>query len=111
MWKRRKSVGCRCSLERYKVTDKRDGTYEVHFKSVPSLECMLSVTIGGHHLEGSPVEVKVAKTLDIKKNIQRKIKIGGACYAVACESDGMLYAANHTKEILVIQGRSNDKKI
>ena len=90
---------------RGKVTDKRDGTYEVHFKSVPSLECMLSVTIGGHHIVGSPVEVKVAKTLDIQKmnKIQKEIKIGGACYAVACGSDGMLYAANdNTKEILVI---------
>ena len=34
--------------------------------------------------------------------IQKKIKIG-ACYALACEYDGMLYAANdNTKEILVI---------
>ena len=90
---------------RGKVTDKRDGTYEVHFKTVPSLDCMLSVTIGGHHVVGSPVEVKVAKPLDIKKmnEIQREIKIGGACYAVTCGSDGMFYAANHnTKEILVI---------
>ena len=90
---------------RGKVTDKRDGTYEVHFKSVPSLKCMLSVTIGGHHVVGSPVEVKVAKPLDIKKmsKIQKEIKIGGASYAVACGSDGMLYAANHdTKEIFVI---------
>ena len=96
---------------RVKVTDKRDGTYEVHFKSVPSLECMLSVTIGGHHVVGSPVEViggdhmKVAKPLDIKKmnKVQKEIKISGACYAVACGTDGMLYAANHdTKEILVI---------
>ena len=90
---------------RGKATDKRDGTYEVHFKCAPSLECMLSVTIGGHHVVGSPVEVKDAKTLDIKKinKVQRKIKIGGRCYAVACGSDGMLYAANHdTKEILVI---------
>ena len=92
---------------RGKVTDKRDGTYEVHFKSVPSLECMLSVTIRGHHVAGSPVEVKVAKPLDIKKinEIQKEIKIGGTCYAVACGSDGMLYAANHdTKEILLING-------
>ena len=92
---------------RGKVTDKRDGTYEVHFKSVPSLECMLSVTIGGHHVAGSPVEVKDAKPLDInyKKMIQKEIKIGGACYAVTCGSDGMLYAANHdSKEILVIDG-------
>ena len=90
---------------RGKVTDKRDGTYEVHFKSVPSLECMLSVTIGGHHIAGSPVEVKVAKPLDIKKmnEIQKEINIGGECFAVACGSDGMLYAANcNTKEILVI---------
>ena len=90
---------------RGKVTDKRDGTYEVDFKSAPSLECMLSVTIGGHHLAGSPVEVKVAKPLDIKKmnEIQKEIKIGGECYAVACGSDGMLYAANcNPKEILVI---------
>ena len=50
---------------RGKVTDKRDGTYEVHFKSVPSLKCILSVTIGGHHVVGSPLEVKVAKPLDI----------------------------------------------
>ena len=92
---------------RGKVTDKRDGTYEVHFKSVPSLECMLSVTIGGHHVVGSPVEVKVAKPLDIRKmnKIQKEIKIGGRCYAVACGSDGMLYAANdNTEEILVING-------
>ena len=90
---------------RGKVTDKRDGTYEVHFKSVPSLECMLNVTIGGHHVACSPVEVQIAKTLDIKKmnEIQKEIKIGGACYAVTCGSDGMLYAANHDKkEILVI---------
>ena len=90
---------------RGKVTGKRDGTYEVHFKSVPSLECMLSVTIGGHHIVGSPVEVKVAKTLDIKKmnKIQKEIKIGGTCFAVTCGTDGMLYAANYdAKEILVI---------
>ena len=90
---------------RGKATDKRDGTYEVHFKSVPSLECMLSVTIGGHHVVGSSIEVKVAKTLDIQKmnEIQKEIMIGGACYAVACGSDGMLYAAKYnTKEILVI---------
>ena len=93
---------------RGKVTDKRDGTYEVHFKSVPSLECMLSVTIGGHHVVDSPVEVKVAKPLDIQKmnKIQKKIKIG-PCYAVTCGSDGMLYAANlDTKEILVINRAS-----
>ena len=92
---------------RGKVTDKRDGTYKVHFKSVPSLECMLSVTIGGHHVAGSPVEVKVAKPLDIKKmnKIHKEIKIGEACFAVTCGSDGMLYSANHdTKEILVING-------
>ena len=96
---------------RGKVTDKRDGTYEVHFKSVPSLECMLSVTIGGHHVAGSPVyvELKDAKPLDINykkmNEIQKEIKIGGACYAVTCGSDGMLYAANHdTKEILLIDG-------
>ena len=92
---------------RGKVTDKRDGTYEVHFKSVPSLECMLSVTIGGHHVVGSPVEVKVAKPLDIRKmnKIQKQFKIGGECYAVAFGSDGMLYASNHdTKEILLING-------
>ena len=90
---------------RGKVTDKRDGIYEVHFKSVPSLECTLSVTIGGHHVAGSPVEVKVAKTLDIQKmnKVQKEIMIGGACYAVTCGSDGMLYAGNdNTKEILVI---------
>ena len=90
-----------------KVTDKRDGTYEVHFKTAPSIECMLSVTIGGHHVVDSPVEVKVAKPLDIKKlnKIQKEINIGCACHAVACESDGMLYAANYdTKEILVING-------
>ena len=116
---------------RGKVTDKRDGTYEVHFKSVPSLKCMLSVTIGGHHIVGSPVEVigghhavgspvevigghhvvgspveaKIAKPLNIKKmkKIQKEIKFGGACFVVACGSDGMLYAGNYnTKEILVI---------
>ena len=92
---------------RGKVTDKRDGTYEVHFKSVPSFKCMLSVTIGGHHIVGSPVEVKIAKPLDIKKiyEFQKEIKIGGTCYAIACGSDGMLYAANHdSKEILVVNG-------
>ena len=90
---------------RGKVTDKRDGTYEVHFKSAPSLKCMLSVTIGGHHVAGSPVEVKVAKPLDIRKMsiIHKEIKIGEACFTVTCGSDGMLYSANHdTKEILVI---------
>ena len=59
------------------------------------------------HVVGSPVEVKVAKPLDIKKmsKILKEIKIGGACYAVACGSDGMLYAANdNTEEILVING-------
>ena len=92
---------------RGKVTDKRDGTYEVLFKSVPSLKCMLSVTIGGHHVVGSPVEVKVAKPSDIKEmnEIQKEKRIGEECYAVACGSDGMLYSANHdTKEILVING-------
>ena len=90
---------------RGKVTGKRDGTYEVHFKSVPSLECMLSVTIGGHHVVGSPVEVKIVKTLANRTMsiIQKEIKIGGTCFAVTCGSDGMLYAANHdTKEILAI---------
>ena len=92
---------------RGKVTGKRDGTYEVHFKSVPSLKCMLSVTIGGHHIVGSPVEVKDAKPLNIKKiyEFQKEIKIGGTCYAIACGSDGMLYAGNHdSKEILVVNG-------
>ena len=42
------------------VADMRDGTYEVQFASVPSEKCYLSVTIGGHDVAGSPVEVKVA---------------------------------------------------
>ena len=41
-----------------KVTDKRDGTYEVQFKSIPSEKYHLSVTVGGHDVAGSPVEVK-----------------------------------------------------
>ena len=63
--------------------------------------------IGGDHVYvvGSPVEAKIAKPLNIKKmkKIQKEIKFGGACFVVACGSDGMLYAGNHdTKEILVI---------
>ena len=90
-----------------KVTDKRDGTYEVHFKSVPSLECILKVTIGDHHVVGSPVEVKIVKPLHIRtmNKVQKGIRINGACYAVTCGSEGMLYAANYdTNEILVING-------
>ena len=68
---------------------------------------MLSVTIGGHLYRTVRYVVNVAKPLDIKKmnKIQREIKIGGVCYAVACGSDEMLYSANQdTKEILVING-------
>ena len=38
------------------VSDKRDGTYKVQFKSIPAEIYLLSVTIGGHHIAGSPVD-------------------------------------------------------
>ena len=38
------------------VSDKRDGTYEVQFKSIPAEMYLLSVTISGHHIAGSPVD-------------------------------------------------------
>ena len=38
------------------VSDNRDGTYEVQFKSIPAEMYLLSVTIGGHHIAGSPVD-------------------------------------------------------
>ena len=41
------------------VADMRDGIYEVQFASVPSEKCHLSVTVGGHDVVGSPVEVKI----------------------------------------------------
>ena len=75
-----------------KVADMRDGTYEVQFASAPSEKCHLSVTVGGHDVTGSPVEVKVVGAGEITA-VKQKFKHppGSRYLGVAVGPDGLLY--------------------
>ena len=54
------------------VTDNRDGTYEVQFKSIPAEMYLLSVTIGDHHIAGSPVDCNALKEdMTVKDGVKK----------------------------------------
>ena len=82
-----------------KVGDMRDGTYEVQFARVPSKKCHLNVTVGGHDVAGSPVEVKVigADAISAVKQPQKlehPLGPGDKYLGVAVSPDGLLYCSD-----------------
>ena len=90
------------------VADLRDGTYEVQFASVPSEKCHLSVTVGGHDVAGSPVEVKVVGGSGITAVKQEFKHPSGSRYlGVAVGLDGLLYCSDNNGQVTIlnIQGQ------
>ena len=86
-----------------KVADMRDGTYEVQFASVPSEKCHLSVTVGGHDVAGSPVEVKVVGGSVITAVKQEfKHPLGSLYYGVAVGPDGLLYCSDVRGQVTIL---------
>ena len=86
-----------------KVADMRDGTYEVQFASVPSEKCHLSVTVGGHDVAGSPVEVKVVGGSVITAVKQEfKHPSGFEYYGVAVGPDGLLYCSDNNGQVTIL---------
>ena len=86
-----------------KVADMRDGTYEVQFASVPSEKCHLSVTVGGHDVAGSPVEVKVvgASVITVVKQ-EFKHPSGSRYLGVAVGPDGLLYCSDVRGQVTIL---------
>ena len=86
-----------------KVADMRDGTYEVQFASVPSEKCHLSVTVGGHDVAGSPVEVKVVGVSVIAAVKQEFEHPSGSQYlGVAVGPDGLLYCSDNNGQVTIL---------
>ena len=86
-----------------KVADMRDGTYEVQFASVPSEKCHLSVTVGGHDVAGSPVEVKVVGGSVITAVKQEFKHPSGSRYLdVAVGPDGLLYCSDDNGQVTIL---------
>ena len=86
-----------------KVADMRDGTYEVQFASVPSEKCHLSVSVGGHDVAGSPVEVEVVGTSVITAVKQEfKHPSGSLYYGVAVGPDGLLYCSDNNGQVTIL---------
>ena len=86
-----------------KVADMRDGTYEVQFASVPSEKCHLSVTVGGHDVAGSPVEVKVVGGSVITAVKQEFKHPSGSQYlGVAVGPDGLLYCSDNRGQVTIL---------
>ena len=86
-----------------KIADMRDGTYEVQFASVPSEKCHLSVTVGGHDVAGSPVEVKVVGGSVITAVKQEfKHPSGSEYYDVAVGPDGLLYCSDYNGQVTIL---------
>ena len=86
-----------------KVVDMRNGTYEVQFASVPSEKCHLSVTVGGHDVAGSPVEVKVfgASVITAVKQ-EFKHPSGSGYLGVAIGPDGLLYCSDNSGQVTIL---------
>ena len=86
-----------------KVADMRDGTYEVQFASVPSEKCHLSVTVGGHDVAGSPVEVKVVcgSVITVVKQ-EFKHPSGSEYLGVAVGPDGLLYCSDINGQVTIL---------
>ena len=86
-----------------KVADMRDGTYEVQFASVPSEKCHLSVTVGGHDVAGSPVEVKVVGASIITAVKQDfKHPLGYKYLGVAVDPYGLLYCSDSRGQVTIL---------
>ena len=86
-----------------KVADMRDGTYEVQFASVPSEKCHLSVTVGGHDVAGSPVEMKVVGASGITEVKQEFKHPSGSQYlGVAVGPDGLLYCSDNRGQVTIL---------
>ena len=86
-----------------KVTDMRDGTYEVQFASVPSDKCHLSVTVGRHDVAGSPVEMKVVGGSVITAVKQEFKHPSGSRYlGVAVGPDGLLYCSDNNGQVTIL---------
>ena len=86
-----------------KVADMRDGTYEVQFASVPSEKCHLSVTVGGHDVAGSPVEVKVVGGSGITA-VKQEFKHPSDYHycSVAVDPDGLLYCSDNNGQVTIL---------
>ena len=86
-----------------KVADMRDGTFEVQFASVSSEKCHLSVTVGGHDVAGSPVEVKVVGGSVITAVKQEfKHPAGSKYLGVAVGPDGLLYCSDNRGQMTIL---------
>ena len=86
-----------------KVADMRNGTYEVQFVSVPSEKCHLSVTVGGHDVAGSPVEVEVVGASVITAVKQEfKHPSGSEYLGVAVGPDGLLYCSDNSGQVTIL---------
>ena len=90
------------------VADMRDGTYEVQFASVLSEKCNLSVTVGGHDVAGSPVEVKVvgaSRITAVKQEFKHpsfSFNYGSKYYGVAVGPDGLLYCSDNKGQVTIL---------
>ena len=85
------------------VADMRDGTYEVQFASIPSEKCHLNVTVGGHDVAGSPVEVKVVGASLITTVKQEFRHPSGDRYlGVAVGPDGLLYCSDSRGQVTIL---------
>ena len=85
------------------VADMRDGTYEVQFASIPSEKCHLNVTVGGHDVAGSPVEVKVVGASLITAVKQEFRHPSGDRYlGVAVGPDGLLYCSDSRGQVTIL---------
>ena len=76
-----------------KVEDNGDGTYQVIFRSVPSEECELSVTVNGSHITGSPVKVRVCNPHTIKQEVRGSTK--RLFRSIVFTKHGTLLATDH----------------
>ena len=86
-----------------KVADMRDGTYEVQFASVSSEKCHLSVTVGGHDVAGSPVEVKeVGGSVITGVKQEFKHPSGSGYLGVAVGPNGLLYCSDNKGQVTIL---------
>ena len=86
-----------------KIADMRDGTFEVQFASVPSEKCHLSVTVGGHDVAGSPVEVKVVGA-SVSTAVKQEFKhpSGDMYCGVAVGPESLLHCSDGRGQVTIL---------